>query len=110
MNGLRLLGLMASLTATLVSSAALSGGSSTDQETVTAGRMVAFSRFVDGTRELAVIVETFDRREIEGSPRQPWLLEAGYRDEDIVDASEVLATTFCYGHNAGAGCKHQSIL
>jgi len=81
---------------------------------VEAGFMKPASGFVDGTRVLAILAEKFARDRIlqEGWVARNWyprLLEAGYRDADIADGSEISAMSYCYGHNARVGCKHQGL-
>ncbi len=76
---------------------------------------------VSGTRILAEVAGVYTRDEILNPSRDQkaphkwytagWytkLLEAGYKDSDVVDGSEVSAETSCYAHNARVGCRHIS--
>jgi hypothetical protein len=73
--------------------------------------------FINGTRVLAVATDGYKREEIieEKVDKQfiaGWykkLLEAGYKDADIVDGSEIGGFTYAYGHNSAVGAPHRGI-
>lgn len=68
----------------------------------------------EGTLVMAVVVADIVRDEIvnpKDKDLRGWyskLREAGIKDEDIVDGSEIFAITSCYGHNSIVGCAHPS--
>lgn len=73
--------------------------------------------FINGTRVLAVaaveykreaiLEEKVDKHVIAGWYNK--LLEAGYKDADIVDGSEIGGVTYAYGHNSAVGTPHRGI-
>jgi hypothetical protein len=73
--------------------------------------------FVERTRILAEVTGTYTRTQIL-QPKQSWtgvetwharMLSVGFTDADIVDGSEVSASTYCYAHNSNVGCRHQGL-
>jgi len=73
--------------------------------------------FINGTRVLAVaavaykreeiIKENVDKHVITGWHKK--LMEAGYKDADIVDGSEIGGFTYAYGHNSAVGARHRGM-
>lgn len=72
----------------------------------------ASADFIDGTRILGevVIVTTRDQVLANLGLVNGWrdkLISAGYKDDDIVDGSEVTVWSYCYGWNSGVSqCAH----